>query len=150
MYDQSRCLLCVARCHCFYPFNYVFSPAPTLSLSLSLSLCSCFPQGTFVHDGCGGAGPFPAFRRLDCEEEIPKPSWDFYNEYSRACLKNQPTPSSNGGNSPKPSPTRAPTTPQPTRATTPRPTPKPYNPKPYTPSDGGSSPSGPSTNVAQG
>ena len=103
-------------------------------------------QGTFVHDGCGGAGPFPAFRRLDCEDEIPKPSWDFYNEYARACLKNQPTPSSGGDDTPKVSPTKpptgtkAPTTPQPTRATTPRPTPK-----PYIPSGGGSSPSGPSS-----
>lgn len=45
-------------------------------------------QCQFVHDGCGKAGPFPSFRRLDCQvhEEVSKEAWDFYQSYSKACL----------------------------------------------------------------
>jgi len=44
-------------------------------------------QCEYVMEGCGGTGPFPAFRRLDCDGEIPKESWDFYNKYSVGCLE---------------------------------------------------------------
>lgn len=106
---------------------------------------------TFVHENCGGAGPFPAFRRLDCEDELPKPSWDFYNDFAHACLKNgsdgkyqpRPTPASNEGDVPQATPSGNPPTPAPTpyKPVTPatkRPT------KPYIPSGGsGGSPPGP-------
>jgi len=52
-------------------------------------------QCTFVRDEeCGGSGPFPAFRRLDCGTEIPKPAWDFYTLYSRSCDKDHAVSSS--------------------------------------------------------
>ena len=44
-------------------------------------------QCSYIENQCGGAGPFPAFRRLDCGGEISKPAWDFYTEYSRDCLE---------------------------------------------------------------
>lgn len=44
-------------------------------------------QCSYVEKMCGGAGPFPAFRRLDCGSEISKPAWDFHTMYSRGCLK---------------------------------------------------------------
>lgn len=40
-----------------------------------------FTQGT-----CGSVGPFPSFRRLDCANDIPVTSWDFYNQYEQFCL----------------------------------------------------------------
>jgi hypothetical protein len=43
-------------------------------------------QCDFVVNTCGGAGPFPSFRRLDCQTEIPQGSWDFYNQYKSVCL----------------------------------------------------------------
>lgn len=106
-------------------------------------------SGKYVHNTCGGAGPFPAFRRLDCaeEDEVPKPAWDFYIEYSRACLKSQPQPAPTTRPYPPPT-TGTPGTivpvPAPTRKPTPafvpptgnRPTPKPYVPsEPYVPYD---------------
>jgi hypothetical protein len=36
---------------------------------------------------CGGVGPFPAFRRLDCAAELPSDAWDFYKTFSSKCLK---------------------------------------------------------------
>lgn len=52
---------------------------------------------------CGGAGPFPAFRRLDCGKEIAKDAWDFYNKFSDNCLKDSPVAPSRA---PVPSPTK--------------------------------------------
>ena len=89
----------------------------------------------------------PAFRRLDCEDEISKPSWDFYNDFARNCLKNgsdgkyRPRPTPSGNDTPASTPTDPPRTPSPTEArpATPRPTAKPYVPpgssptKPYYP-----------------
>ncbi len=54
--------------------------------------------GDYVQNSCGGVGAFPAFRRLDCERELPKQSWDFYQDYSKKCLKKS------GGNKPVPVP----------------------------------------------
>ena len=42
-------------------------------------------QCNYVKEGCGGAGAFPAFRRLDCGGEIPKKNWDMWNAYSTGC-----------------------------------------------------------------
>lgn len=39
-----------------------------------------------THNNCGGTLPFPAFRRFDCQSEIPESAWDFYTEYSKFCL----------------------------------------------------------------
>jgi len=44
-------------------------------------------QCDYVKDTCGGAGPFPAFRKLDCGRELPKSSWDFYSLYAKSCLQ---------------------------------------------------------------
>lgn len=122
---------------------------------MALFLCAA-TTGTFMHDGCGGAGPFPAFRRLDCADEISKASWDFYQDYASHCLDayEPPKPSSPSGSggdgryvpmpstpAPYASPTKPPN-PAPTGASTPRPTPVPYTPpssggdsKPYVPPD---------------
>ena len=54
-------------------------------------------QCTYVESQCGGAGPFPAFRRLDCGGEIAKSAWDFHTMYERGCLK-----SSSSGSVPTP------------------------------------------------
>ena len=52
--------------------------------------------GDFVKNNCGGAGAFPAFRKLDCEKEISKTPWDFYIFYQNNCLRGSdgtpPTP----------------------------------------------------------
>mmetsp|Transcript_1378 Transcript_1378/g.2461 ORF Transcript_1378/g.2461 Transcript_1378/m.2461 type:complete len:948 (+) Transcript_1378:52-2895(+) len=69
-------------------------------------------QCEYVENMCGGAGPFPAFRRLDCGGEIAKPAWDFHTMYSRSCLKSQsdtpptPTPPSPPPPVPKPTPVK--------------------------------------------
>jgi len=51
-------------------------------------------QCKYVEEMCGGAGPFPAFRRLDCGGEIAKSAWDFHTMYSRGCLGVAPPTSS--------------------------------------------------------
>jgi hypothetical protein len=112
-------------------------------------------QCEFVKNDCGNAGPFPAFRRLDCQDEIPDEAWDFYKKFAKKCLKGSdgvapteppapkpPTPKP-VPDDPKPSPTPDPKpapnpvpVPSPT-VTTDRPTPKPYIPSDdsdYTPS----------------
>jgi hypothetical protein len=43
-------------------------------------------QCKFIEDTCGDAGPFPSFRHLDCQTEISKGAWDFYNEYKDGCV----------------------------------------------------------------
>jgi len=92
-------------------------------------------QCDFVKNDCGNAGPFPAFRRLDCEDEIPEEAWNFYKKFSKKCLKGSDGTPPTEPPSPK---TQAPN-PAPKPAPVPKPTPKdPENkqtPKPYIPSD---------------
>lgn len=72
-------------------------------------------QCTYVHDGCGGAGPFPAFRRLDCDKEVSNEAWNFYTDYSKSCQGSAPAP---GPTPPAPSPTPpSPTPPAPVAPT---------------------------------
>ena len=104
------------------------------------------PTSDFVKDTCGGAGPFPAFRRLDCEREVPQDSWNFYTMYDRGCLGGNlppaPAPSPNPQPVPVPVPTKKPD-PAPGPAPGPAPVPKPTppavkpTPKPYVPGGGG-------------
>ncbi|KAG7364629.1 hypothetical protein IV203_037831 [Nitzschia inconspicua] len=108
-------------------------------------------QCDYVKKDCGGAGTFPAFRRLDCDGEIPDEAWTFYKQYSKSCLKGADGIPPGGNPTPKPyipSPTSAPDV-KPTSDN--RPTPKPYvpsndkpTPKPYVPSDDGPAPYVPS------
>jgi len=123
-------------------------------------------QCDFVKDTCGGAGPFPAFRRLDCGREVPKESWDFYTMYDRGCLGGalppSPSPPRPGPapHDPVPKPTESPVAKPTNPAPVPRPTspstPKPYVPPPddsdnkpdYKPSDS-SSPSSSSTSKSR-
>jgi len=93
-------------------------------------------QCEYTKNDCGGAGAFPAFRRLDCEGEIPDEAWTFYKSFSKSCLKGA------DGIPPKDNPTPKPYVPStPTPPPAPYPTPKPYvpedggGPKPYVPSD---------------
>eukprot|EP00554_Chaetoceros_debilis_P001716 CAMPEP_0194085068 /NCGR_PEP_ID=MMETSP0149-20130528/16204_1 /TAXON_ID=122233 /ORGANISM="Chaetoceros debilis, Strain MM31A-1" /LENGTH=889 /DNA_ID=CAMNT_0038767871 /DNA_START=1 /DNA_END=2670 /DNA_ORIENTATION=- len=91
----------------------------------------------YIHDGCGDVGPFPSFRKLDCEDEgVSHEAWEFYLEYEKECLRDGPvTPSG-----PKPSPTppapspRSKYTSSPTEAKPSKPTkaPKPSPSKPST------------------
>ena len=111
-------------------------------------------QCEFVKSDCGGAGPFPAFRRLDCEDEVSEEAWDFYKNFAKKCLKGTdgvaPTlPPSPKPPPPKPTPNKKKTA-KPTTKPVPstgKPTPKPYipsddkpTPKPYVPSDDKPSP----------
>jgi hypothetical protein len=88
-------------------------------------------QCDFVHDNsCGGAGPFPAFRRLDCGDELESTVWNFYLDFAKGCLGDAP---------PTPvSPTPSPVTPRTAVPVAPAPTPvnpSPYDPSPAQPSD---------------
>ena len=100
-------------------------------------------QCKYVETSCGGAGPFPAFRALDCGGEIAKSAWDFHTMYERGCLGSSSSSSSNSYPTP-PSPATSPST---SSHSSPRISPstetkkqyKPYNPngesdekKPYT------------------
>lgn len=109
-------------------------------------------QCDYMKKGCGGAGAFPAFRRLDCDGEIDSDAWDFYRKYEKNCLKGDDgkPPDDSPIPIPKPSvpppaksPTKAPTTPSSPSAKPPAsaPTLLPYipsdddfKPKPYIPS----------------
>jgi hypothetical protein len=110
-------------------------------------------QCDFMKKGCGGAGAFPAFRRLDCDGEIDSDGWDFYRTYEKQCLRGDGgTPDEDDDDNPVPkpskapakSPTKAPDSPDssPTKAPAKAPTLVPYipsdddiQPKPYVPSD---------------
>lgn len=59
-------------------------------------------QCDYIKDTCGNVGPFPSFRKLDCEKEIMEPAWNFYLDYEKKCLSNAPKPA------PKPAPRPAP------------------------------------------
>lgn len=61
-------------------------------------------QCDYIENQCGGAGPFPAFRKLDCGGEIAKQAWDFYIMYDRGCLGSMVPP-------PSPGPPTTPSTP---------------------------------------
>jgi hypothetical protein len=100
-------------------------------------------QCEFVKNDCGGAGTFPAFRRLDCEGEISDEAWSFYKQFSKSCLKGA------DGIPPGDSPTPKPYIPSPTSppdvkpSAGNQPSAKPYvppgdkpTPKPYVPNDG--------------
>lgn len=80
--------------------------ATRLFLDVSLVSFSFCDAGDYVADTCGGAGPFPAFRKLDCNREIPKTAWDFYNIYARSCVKDSSpqTPATPPPVSPNPAP----------------------------------------------
>ena len=101
-------------------------------------------QCEYVKNDCGNAGPFPAFRRLDCEEEVPKEAWDFYKQFSKKCLKGSDGVPPTDPPSPKPpAPKPVPKTPKPSLKPVPSPVPDPVptptgekpTPKPYIPSD---------------
>lgn len=51
-------------------------------------------QCDYIVSNCGGVGPFPSFRRLDCEDELPTGAWDFYKQYEQFCYNqdNSPVP----------------------------------------------------------
>lgn len=92
-------------------------------------------QCDYLREGCGGAGPFPSFRRLDCDKELPKESWDFYTQFATACVKDFNP--SDGWKTEIPSPVTPVKTSNPTAGVrTTYPAPKPYTP----PSGGGSRP----------
>lgn len=92
-------------------------------------------QCDYLREGCGGAGPFPTFRRLDCDKELPKESWDFYTKFAMACVTDfNPN---DGRKTEVPAPvapikTSSPTVTAGVRTTYPAP-------KPYTPPSGGGS-----------
>lgn len=106
-------------------------------------------QCDYMKKGCGGAGAFPSFRRLDCDGEVPPEAWDFYRKYEKNCLKGDDgvppddSPAPRPTTAPGPSPTKAPVTPSsPTKSPAGAPTLVPYipsddevTPKPYIPSD---------------
>lgn len=106
-------------------------------------------QCDFMKKGCGGAGAFPAFRRLDCDGEIDSDAWDFYRKYEKNCLRGDDGKPDDDNDSPVPKPSKAPATsptskpaPPTTKAPAKAPTLVPYipsdddvTPKPYIPSD---------------
>eukprot|EP00526_Cylindrotheca_closterium_P000255 CAMPEP_0113649964 /NCGR_PEP_ID=MMETSP0017_2-20120614/26570_1 /TAXON_ID=2856 /ORGANISM="Cylindrotheca closterium" /LENGTH=869 /DNA_ID=CAMNT_0000562413 /DNA_START=55 /DNA_END=2664 /DNA_ORIENTATION=- /assembly_acc=CAM_ASM_000147 len=91
-----------------------------------------------IFNTCGGVGPFPGFRRLDCDKEVSSEAWDFYKTFSKNCKDGMPTlaPAT-----PVSQPTSAPVTSAPIAQPT-TPTQTPYVPpdasptlKPYVPPD---------------
>ena len=101
-------------------------------------------QCEYVKNDCGNAGPFPAFRRLDCQDEIPEEAWDFYKKFSKKCLKGSdgiPPSDPPSLKPPVPVPSPTPDTPKPAPKPAPVPVPVPTpsgdkpTPKPYIPSD---------------
>lgn len=101
-------------------------------------------QCAYVKGDCGGAGPFPAFRRLDCGDEISESAWDFYKDFAKNCLKGSDGIAPTLPPYPKPPPPKPNASPtrQPYVPPTDKPTQKPYIPsddkptqKPYVPSD---------------
>ncbi len=100
-------------------------------------------------NNCGGAGAFPAFRRLDCDGEVSPEAWDFYRKYEKNCLKGDDGVPPDDSPAPIPStppasaPTKTPASPtSPTKVPASAPTLVPYipsddevTPKPYIPSD---------------
>lgn len=105
-------------------------------------------QCDYMKKGCGGAGAFPAFRRLDCDEEVSSEAWEFYRKYEKSCLKGDDGVPPDDSPVPRPtsppasSPTKPPVTPpSPSKDPANAPTLVPYipsdddvTPKPYVPS----------------
>ena len=99
-------------------------------------------QCDYMKRGCGGAGEFPAFRRLDCAAEVASEGWEFYRIFQEGCLKDKDDgkPPNETPVSPTPKPVPVPVT-EPTKAPVSVPTQVPYvpsdvsTPKPYVPSD---------------
>ena len=99
-------------------------------------------QCDYMRRGCGGAGAFPAFRRLDCAAEVVSEAWEFYGMYEKWCLKDEDgKPPNETPVSPVPKPSELPVT-EPPKAPASFPTQVPYvpsddasTPKPYVPSD---------------
>jgi hypothetical protein len=99
-------------------------------------------QCDYMKRGCGGAGAFPAFRRLDCAGEIDSEAWSFYRKYEKSCLKGEDgKPPNDTPVGPVPKPSVAPAF-KPTKIPASSPTTVPYvpsddnfTPKPYVPSD---------------
>jgi hypothetical protein len=100
-------------------------------------------QCDYMKRGCGGAGAFPAFRRLDCAGEIDSEAWEFYRKYEKKCLKGDDgKPPDSKPVAPTPKPKSTPTA-KPAAAPVSSPTKVPYvpppddnsTPKPYVPSD---------------
>eukprot|EP00980_Cylindrotheca_fusiformis_P002818 scaffold672_cov126-Cylindrotheca_fusiformis.AAC.19 len=86
-------------------------------------------------ESCGGVGPFPAFRRLDCDKELSTESWDFYSLFQDKCLEGDDGIPPTGTLRPV-APTPAPMnrTNFPTQSPVGKPTPKPYIPPDASPS----------------
>ena len=132
-------------CFCFDSFCFLFLTSCVDNVVLSIS-SETSSIGEFAKKGCGGAGPFPAFRKLNCGSEIPSDAWSFYNEYASNCLSGSdgiapvpaPTPNQPVGPSPvAPSPVSTPA-PVPSSGGADTPTLKPYVPpdaSPYKPAD---------------
>jgi hypothetical protein len=72
-------------------------------------------QCDYVHSTCGNVGPFPSFRKLDCDQELPKESWDLYLDFTKKCVGEDND--NNNSDKNKKSPTRAPTKPFPSPVT---------------------------------
>jgi len=49
-------------------------------------------QCAYVANDCGGVGAFPTFRRLDCDGEISKESWDFFQYLMKGCQNQRYAP----------------------------------------------------------
>lgn len=99
-------------------------------------------QCEYMKNDCGNAGPFPAFRRLDCIYEIEEDAWDFYKKFSKNCLKGSDGIPPSQPPSPTPAPLPTPDAPKPNPKPAPKPAPKPVPvPVPVpTPSDPGTKP----------
>uniref|UniRef100_A0A7S3PDF9 LNR domain-containing protein n=1 Tax=Amphora coffeiformis TaxID=265554 RepID=A0A7S3PDF9_9STRA len=88
----------------------------------------------YVHDGCGNAGPFPVFRRLDCDKEVSNEAWTFYTSYAKSCMGNAPAPTPPAPTPTPPVPTPTPPAPAPAPSTDDYITPvSPSDKKPYVP-----------------
>lgn len=85
-------------------YNNILKKDSSVDFKANPDLCD------YVKSGCGGAGPYPAFRKLDCYKEISSESWQFHDKFAAACL---------GDSSPSPGPPAPKPTP---RARTPAPT----------------------------
>lgn len=70
-------------------------------------------QCKYVRDSCGGAGPFPAFRRLDCDKELSSEAWGFYQQFAGKCTT-APAPGPQPGPKPAPAPVPGPSGGKPT------------------------------------
>lgn len=99
-------------------------------------------QCNYMKAGCGGAGAFPSFRRLDCAGEIDNEAWDFYRKYEKNCLRGDDgKPPDDSPSAPVSKPSTPPAA-KPTKTPASSPTMVPYvpsdddfTPKPYVPSD---------------